>query len=181
MLRWLLRNRLAAFERTYGYDTTYMREVIDADPRAFLAIARVGAMSGYRRDVAKDVWFAAKLVGAMTEDCGPCTQLVVAMALRDGVDPRTIAAVVRGDLAALSDDVLLGVTFARAALAHSPDADERRDEIVRRWGRRALISLAYAMTSARIYPTVKYALGHGAACQRVDVAGEPVAVVRASA
>jgi hypothetical protein len=45
---------------------------------------------------------------------------------------------------------------------------------VKRWGRLALISLAFAITAARIYPTVKYALGHGKACMRIVVDGTPV-------
>ena len=45
---------------------------------------------------------------------------------------------------------------------------------MKRWGRRALVSLAFAITAARIYPTVKYALGHGKACMRVVVGGTPV-------
>jgi hypothetical protein len=36
------------------------------------------------------------------------------------------------------------------------------------------VSLALAITAARIYPTVKYALGHGKACMRVVVGGTPV-------
>jgi hypothetical protein len=36
------------------------------------------------------------------------------------------------------------------------------------------VSLAFAITAARIYPTVKYALGHGKACMRVVVGGTPV-------
>ena len=55
-------------------------------------------------------------------------------------------------------------------------ADEYRDAIVDLWGRRALVSLALAITAARIYPTVKYALGHGKACMRVVVAGTPVSL-----
>src|SRR5580692_633717 len=39
---------------------------------------------------------------------------------------------------------------------------------------RAVVSLAFAITAARIYPTVKYALGHGKACTRVVVGGTPV-------
>ena len=50
------------------------------------------------------------------------------------------------------------------------------DAIVKRWGPRALVSLAFAMTAARLYPTVKYALGHGKACSRVVVGGAPVAL-----
>ena len=78
----------------------------------------------------------------------------------------------------LSDEVLLGVRFACAMLTHDPDAEELRNEIVRRWGPRALISLAFAFTAARIFPTLKYALGHGRACQRVMVAGKPTTVAR---
>jgi hypothetical protein len=100
------------------------------------------------------------------------------MALRDRVDPRRVAAVVRGELDALPEEVRLAVRFTRAALDRTTDAGELREEIVRRWGRRALISLAFAMTAARLYPTLKYVLGHGEACRKVVVAGEPVAVLR---
>ena len=50
------------------------------------------------------------------------------------------------------------------------------EAIVGRWGRRALVSLAFAITAARIYPTVKYALGHGKACMRVVVGDTAVAL-----
>src|SRR5918996_2970231 len=64
--------------------------------------------------------------------------------------------------------------FTRATLAHDAAADEYREAIVKRWGRRALVSVAFSITAARIYPTVKYALGHGKSCMRVTVAGTPV-------
>jgi hypothetical protein len=54
-------------------------------------------------------------------------------------------------------------------------ADALRDQIVARWGSRALVSLAFAITAARVYPTIKYALGHGQTCQRILVAGEAIA------
>ena len=55
-------------------------------------------------------------------------------------------------------------------------ADEYRDAIGKRWGKTALVSVAFAITAARIYPTVKYAFGHGKACMRVVVGGTPVAL-----
>ena len=68
------------------------------------------------------------------------------------------------------------VAFARASLAHGP-ADEERARIVRRFGARGLAAIAFALAAARVYPTVKYALGHGRACQRIAVAGELVPAV----
>src|SRR4051812_26619444 len=107
MMKWLIRRRLAAFERALGYDVGYMRELLDIDLAAFLKFARIAGISEYRKDVPKAVWYAVKVIGAQAEDCGPCTQLCVTMALRDGVDPRVLAAVVENrDVPA---DVRLGV------------------------------------------------------------------------
>jgi hypothetical protein len=66
------------------------------------------------------------------------------------------------------------VRFARAVLARSPELDDLRAEVVRTWGRAALISLTFAIAATRVYPLVKYALGHGRACQRLRVAGVEV-------
>lgn len=174
MLRWLIRRKLAAFEREFGYDMSYARDVLDADLGAFLRFAQVSSVTGWRRDVPAEVCYAVKLVGVLEEDCGPCAQLMVTMALKEGVDRRSIAAVLRGDDAAMSDDVRLGVAFARATLARDAAADALRDEVLRRWGKRGLVSLAFGLVGARVFPTLKYALGHGRACQRVVVEGEPI-------
>lgn len=181
MLKWIVRNRLAAFEKKYGYDLAYAREILAVDTRAFLAFAKLSPLGNYRKAVPTETYWAAKLAGTIREDCGPCTQLLVAMALEAGVDAKQLAAVLANDGAAMTDDVRLGVAFARASLAHDPEADTHRDEIRRRWGDRAVVALAFALVASRIYPTLKYALGHGQTCQRVTVAGTPVVVARGAA
>jgi hypothetical protein len=178
MLKWWIKRQIAAFERDYAYDMSYARDVLDADLGAFVKFSRVMGMTRYRRDVSADVCYAVKIAGTLQEDCGPCTQLMVTMALREGVKRETLQAVLRGDLDKMPDDVRLGVEFARTSLAHAPAADALREEILRRFGPRGLVSLAFALTAARIFPTLKYALGHGRACQRVVVGGEPIAVAR---
>jgi hypothetical protein len=181
MLKWFIERRLQNFERSFDYDMGYARSILAADTRAFLAFGKVMALSSYRKGVPLDVYFAVKLAGTLAEDCGPCTQLIVAMALRQGVAPQTLAAVLRGNDAALSESVQLGVSFARAVLARVAEAEPMREEIVRRFGQQGLVSLAFALTAARIFPTIKYALGHGIACQRVVVQGEVVPVEKAVA
>jgi hypothetical protein len=171
MLKWFIRRQLASFEKQYGYDAGYMRHVLDADLGAFLKFARAANVGRYRKDVPKDVYVAAALVGSLTADCGPCTQLGVTMALREGVSGKTLAAVLRGDDAAMTEDVRLGAHFARAVLARDAAADPLREEILRRWGPRAVISLGLALVASQLYPTFKYALGYGHACQRIDVEG----------
>ena len=174
MFKWFLRNAIDRFEKTWNYDAGYMRDMIDISPRATWLFSRVTALGQFRRDIPIDAWCAAGLTAIRYEDCGPCTQLGVAMAEKSGVSPAVLRAVLTDNPEAMPPDVRLVWNFTRATLAHDAAADEYREAIVKRWGRRALVSVAFAITASRIYPTVKYALGHGKACMRVVVAGSPV-------
>ena len=174
MIRWALRKAIDTFERTWNYDASYMRDIIDASPRAAWLFSRVTALGRFRRDLPIEVWSAAGITAVRHEDCGPCTQLAVTMAERAGVSPAVLRALLADNPAAMPPDVALAWNFTRATLTHDASADGYRETIVKRWGPRALVSLAFAVTAARIYPTVKYALGHGKACMRVVVDGTPV-------
>jgi hypothetical protein len=174
MIRWALRKAIDKFERQWKYDASYMRDLIDISPRAAWLFSRAAALGQFRRGIPIEPWFAAGITAVRQEDCGPCTQLGVAMAERAGVNPAVIRAVLADNPEAMPPDVRLVWKFTRATLAHDVAADEYRDEIVKRWGRGALVSLAFAITASRIYPTVKYALGHGKACMRIVVDGRPV-------
>jgi hypothetical protein len=103
------------------------------------------------------------------------------MAEHEGVDPAVLRAIVTRDFAAMPDDVALAVRFTEATLRHAPEADDLRDRVVRRFGKQGLITLAFAMLSARMYPTLKYALGHGQTCTRLTIGGEARPVSRATA
>ncbi|MGA3240895.1 MAG: hypothetical protein ABSG03_31885 [Bryobacteraceae bacterium] len=174
MIKWALQKAIDKFERDWKYDGSYMREIIDASPRAAWLFSRAAALAQFRRDVPIEPWFAAGITAVRHEDCGPCTQLGVTMAERAGVSPEVLRAVLTDNPDGMPADVALVWKFTRATLAHDTAADEYRDAIVKRWGRRALVSLAFAITAARIYPTVKYALGYGKACMRVVVGGTPL-------
>ncbi len=174
MFKWVLRRAIDRFEREWKYDGSYMRDIIDASPRAAWLFSRAAALGRFRCDIPIEPWYAAGITAVRHEDCGPCTQLGVTMAERAGVSPAVLRAVLTDNLDAMPPDVALVWKFTRATLAHDASADEYREAIVKRWGRRALISLAFAIAAARIYPTVKYALGNGKACVRVVVGGTPV-------
>jgi len=174
MLKWFIRRRLEAFERQHDYDASYLHEVLDIDLGAFIKFSRATALGGYRKDVPADVYCGASLTSSVLADCGPCTQLGVGLALQAGVAPATLAAIVKGDTAAMPPEVALASRFARAVLARDVSADQYREEIQRRWGDRALLALAFGIMATQLYPALKYAMGHGKACTRVIVAGQPV-------
>ena len=179
MVRWLLLRAVSSFERQWNYDASYLREMIEASPRAAWRFLQATRLGNYRRDVPIEALVAAGITAVRSEDCGPCTQLGTAMAERQGVRPEILRAILKDDVAAMPDDVALAWRFTKAILAHdASSADDYRAVILERWGPRAVVSLAFAITTARIYPTVKYAMGHGKACTRVVVGGAPVAIDR---
>lgn len=158
--------KVEAFERQFGYDARYMKELLKTSPSAFLRLSRLQAISAFRRGVPLEAWYAAKLVGALAEDCGPCAQLVVDMARTHGVPLEGLKAVAEGRESDMADEVRLAFRYARAAVSREP-TDELRFEVVQRWGPEGHVSLALALFSARVYPILKYALGHGQSCSRL--------------
>lgn len=170
MLSWLVRRQIDRFEKRWKYDSRYAREILDeAGIGALLPLNALAKLGAYHRDVPPEVYFGAKITSAIAADCGPCAQLVVSEAERDGLDAAIVRALVAGRTDLLPEPARLGVALARGTLARDGSADEARAEILARWGRRGLVSVAYAIAAAQAFPTVKYALGHGRACLLVHV------------
>jgi hypothetical protein len=183
MLKTLLSRQLASMERQWGYDASYLRYVLHASPATFV---KFGVVSGLvdRKAAPAAALAAAGIAGTLVEDCGPCTQIGVDMAVAAGVQPETLRAILAGDEPGMGEDAALAWRFARASLARDMVAcDPLRDQIVRRWGEAGLVAVGLAITTARMYPTLKYALGYGKACSKVVVAGiaTPVAHLAAAA
>ena len=177
MLKALLARQIDKMERLWGYDASYMRRVLAASPATFLKFGFVTGLVD-RKAAPGEALAAAGIAGTLVEDCGPCTQIGVDMSAAGGVDPQVLRAILSGDEAAMGEAAALAWRFARASLARDMEAcDPLRDEIVRRWGEKGLIAIALALTTARMYPTLKYALGYGKACSKVTVAGQSTPVV----
>ena len=177
MMKTILASAIGKFEKRYDYDGTYIHDLLEASPKALRAFQGVRILSGFREGAPGAAIAAAGLVGTMTEDCGPCVQIGVKIAEESGVPASVLRGIVTGDHALMGPDAGLAYRFAKASLARDMEAaDPLRDEVLERWGPKGLSALALAIASARVYPTIKYAMGHGKACSRVQVGGEAVAV-----
>jgi hypothetical protein len=175
MLRQLLHRYIRGFERRYDYDGTYMHELADTSVSAFNRFAIMQMAGGeFRGDAPRDAWFAAGIAGALVEDCGPCVQIASDMALEAGMPSETIRALLSG--APADADAKLGFDYGRALLHGSDTLDALREEIERKWGRKALIALSLRAMTGRNFPVLKRAMGHAKTCQRVRVGNADIAV-----
>ncbi len=41
MIKWFLSRWITKFERAWNYDASYLRDVLDADPRAMMAFSKL--------------------------------------------------------------------------------------------------------------------------------------------
>jgi len=180
MIRSILYRVIRSFERRYDYDATYMREIADASVGAFVKLALSQPMNTHREGVSVDALYAARIASVRFEDCGPCAQLVVNMALEAGVAPAQVRAIVARDEARMSSDAVLGMRLADTVLARA-STDAARDAVLARFGEKGLVTLAYTIACTRIYPTMKRALGHAHTCEQLRVEGETVVAARAAA
>jgi len=165
----------------YDYDVSYMLALLDTSPAAYAKFEKLFALARHRESAPQEAVFAAKLVGALYEDCGPCTQLVVNMAREARVAGDQVAAVLTRRTEAMSGDTALGFRFADAILRRAPEEDEVRDAVRTQWGDKGVIDLTLALQIGRVFPMLKAGLGYAKECRRVRVDGRDIDVVKRAA
>lgn len=165
MIKSYLKKNTAKFEAHYGYDASYLRDIIEADTKAGVLLGVT--MNFLRQDFGApaELIAAAKLRSTLRADCGPCLRLNISIAEEKGVSRDAI----RTALGASdrSEGAALGARFADAVLDNSPELPELSDVIKCRFGASALYGLAIAVNAGQFYPMLKRAMGHAATCEPV--------------
>lgn len=169
MIRYLLNKVLLSMQSRYSYDVGYMQDILRADLPAFLKFMGFQTMSSHQGNLPAEIAAAARIRAIIWDDCGPCTQLVVDMALEAKVSPDIVHAIVDRDWDKLPEDVALTAQFTELVLAHDPQADDLREKIRARWGEKGLIAIGYGISACRVYPALKYTMGYGKACSRIQI------------
>ncbi len=175
MIKLLARRAIRSFSQRYQYDTDYMEMLLEQDPAAFFKFNLINIPAAHRRAIPPSPWWAARIRATLWEDCGPCVQLVCNMALEAGVRAEVGGSIAASDIAALDAETALAVRFTEAVLAHDTGAESLREEVIKRWGQDGLISLALSISLTRVYPSLKYVLGHGQSCSRLRIAQHSIA------
>jgi alkylhydroperoxidase family enzyme len=169
MRKFFARRLIRAFGARYEYDVSYLTHMLDVAPAAFFKFAAVLKLSRHVETAPAAALFAAKIVGALHEDCGPCVQLAVDMAREAGVADHDIDAVLAGNSSAMSETVRIAAGFARAVADKTPYADDARDRVRALWGDKGVVDLTLAVQIGRMFPMIKSGLGYARTCGRITV------------
>ncbi|MEM7356879.1 MAG: hypothetical protein AAF657_39060 [Acidobacteriota bacterium] len=169
MLATLVERTIVRQERDFGQKMDYLRDIAGASLVGFAKYALFIPMSRHRTAVAADVAAVAWIVAMQHEDCGPCLQITVDHALAEGVDPQLVRATLAGDLNALATPLPEVYRYAEAVVTQDPKATALAERLEDLLGKKVLVDLALGIASARVFPTLKRALGHARSCSLVQV------------
>ncbi|MBP6013726.1 MAG: hypothetical protein KBA31_15980 [Alphaproteobacteria bacterium] len=169
MNRWLL-TKLLAWGKTQIGDVNmdYAYHLRDVAPSWLWRFSMIKVVEGNRKYTPADVYHTAGMAAAMVEDCGPCVQIHVNLALKDGVKGDVLRALAARKLDSVPPQVALAFRYGEV-VAKGEMADEMREQIRDRWGERGLIELAFTIATARFYPAVKRGMGYAHTCERVVI------------
>src|SRR5882724_4690673 len=94
MFRTLMTRMIKGMEKKMGVEAPYAYHLLDVAPARLWRFSLIKTVEGRRRVTPPAVYHAAGLAAAMAEDCGPCAQIHVNFALKDGVAPEVLRALV---------------------------------------------------------------------------------------
>ena len=181
MFKSFIKHMILKFGNRYGYDVGYMLHMLETTPEVVNSFNALSKLARYRKKAPLNAHMAAKLLGALNEDCGPCVQLAVDMARESGVASDQIEAVLTEDQAAMAPDTALGYRFASAIIARSTNEDAAREAVRSAYGDAAIIELTLASQVGRLFPMIKAGLGYGKSCSRIDIGQRKITVTKEAA
>lgn len=165
MMRSYMKRKIEGIETHYGYDASYMHEIVETDASAGFKLMLALGFLNHDFGLPAEIAFAAGVRSTMRADCGPCLKLGVDKAREAGIAPeRLLPALGHGEADA---DTALVVAFADAVVDNAPELVELAAAVRERFGASGHVGLAVAVLAGQFYPMLKRGLGHGAACAPV--------------
>jgi hypothetical protein len=164
MGRFLALKLIDAIERRTRQSMNYLRRIHEDSPAALWKFLWFLPLCGHGSDSEWEILSVARIAACRHEDCGACLQIVVDDALARGVDPSIVDAAARGNLTALSQRNGLVHRFAEAIAQVNPEAELLRQTLDRELPDRLMTHLALAIATARVFPTIKRAMGYSTSC-----------------
>jgi alkylhydroperoxidase/carboxymuconolactone decarboxylase family protein YurZ len=148
---------LQEFKATYDYDTAYLRELAEDSPGAYDAFAQAEGMSAYRKALPLEAHYIARIATMLVEDCGPCTQLNLRMAVEAGVERSTLDLLLHSP-EKLPEPLRDVRDHARAIVGEGDITPERIERLRAHYGDEGVAEIAVVVLGSRIYPTLKRAM-----------------------
>lgn len=162
------REAITQFETHFQYDGQFMHSMLTHAPQAYTTFENFLPMAHFRDQLPLAEYWLAKIAAMQVEDCGACLQLNVRMAQEQGVSGEWIrGALAGGD--SLPEPLAQVVQYARQVAAQTGVDGALAARIQATFSSGQLAELGLAVASAKVFPTIKRAMGMIQSCSLVQV------------
>ena len=159
---------LQAFGQAYRYDVDYLIQLNRASPGAFAQFVASQPMGNYRCELSLEAHFVARITCMQAEDCGPCAQLNLRMAVEAGLD-RELLEILLHHPEALSPELRGVRSHVRQVLGQDPVDPDGAEGLRDQLGETAFAELATTIAGSQIYPTLKKAMLKSLSCEAIHL------------
>jgi alkylhydroperoxidase family enzyme len=169
MLGFMVRSKIRSAEKRLGVSMDYVRHLYEHAPEAFWKFTKMMPAAQHREKLPAAPYHVARLVATRHEDCGPCVQAVINLAKEDAIEPAILQAALTGKVEDLPESLQDVYRFTEAVVTANGEDEQYREKLRKVFGEEALVELALAIATCRVFPTLKRALGHAKSCSAVKV------------
>jgi len=169
MLRFMVRSKIRSTEKRLGVPMDYVRYMYEHAPETFWKFTKMMPAAQHRDKLPATPYHVARLVATRHEDCGPCVQAVINLAKEDAIEPATLKAALAGKVEDLPESLQDVYRFTESVVTANGEDEQYREKLRKVFGEEALIELALAIATCRVFPTLKRALGHAKSCATVKM------------
>jgi alkylhydroperoxidase family enzyme len=166
MLRSFILNQIDAQERQVGGSMDYVRYILRNSLPSFFKFSMLMPLTQHREKLPASAYHVACIVATQDEDCGSCVQIQVNLAQQNWVSAGIVQAVLADRPEDLPIQLAIVYRFTKAVVKNG-DTDQLREQIQKLYGEEALVELALAIASSRVFPITKRALGFATSCDRI--------------
>ena len=160
---------LDGFQSHYDYDTSYMKEMLKENPKAYETFEAFLPMASFVSETPKEVLYVVKLTSMKNEDCGACLQLNVDMAIEAGVDKAIIKEVVFNEGKNLSMTLKEIYDFTLCVGNNQSIDSNLYDKINKTYSKDVMVEIALAIASTKVFPAVKRVLNDFHSCSVIQI------------
>jgi hypothetical protein len=151
------------FEAHYDYDCNYMRTMRSSSADGFKTFVDFMPMGQYSKALDNETQWVSRIAAMLTEDCGGCVQLNIKMAIEAGVDKELVRTIILSP-ENLESNLKLVYDYSKSVALNSTDHNELSQEIRKLYSSEQVTEFALAIAAAKVYPTLKRALGEFKSC-----------------
>jgi hypothetical protein len=160
---------IEGFKTHYGYDTSYMEEMLSVSPASYEVFEGFLPMATFAKATPVDVINVVRITAIKNEDCGTCVQLYVDLAIEAGLGKDVAKEIIFNEGKDLSSELKLVYDFTLAVSNNEVIDSSLFEQMNKAYSREIMMEISLAIAATKVFPAIKRTLNYMKSCSVVQI------------